>query len=170
MFSINWMNGKPYFFINGYTSIPLNNPSEKVVGALSSIYAPRTDQALVLGLGSGATASVVGQLFDATDTVEINPVVRENLFRMKRWNFDIESNPKVNIIVDDAIYVTWMDARVGDKGVDIILNTIADSFRYSALLYIKSSYFLLICSDQPIVARQSEQMSRKYEDLMMPFM
>jgi hypothetical protein len=205
VFSINWMNGKPYFFINGYTSIPLNNPSEKVVGALSSIYAANTGNALVLGLGSGATASVVGQLFDATDVVEINPVVRENLFRMKRWNFDIETNPRINIIVDDAIhytraskkkydlilntvttplyfssaklytrdffqvvkkrmhadsiYVTWMDARVGDKGVDIILNTIADSFRYCALLYVKSSYFLLICSDQPITAQQSERVN-----------
>jgi predicted membrane-bound spermidine synthase len=205
VFSINWMDGKPYFFINGYTSIPLNNPSEKVVGALSSIYAANTDDALVLGLGSGATASVVGQLFNATDVVEINPVVRENLFRMKRWNFDIEANPKVNIIVDDAIhytkasrkkydlilntvttplyfssaklytrdffqvvkrrmhldgiYVTWMDARVGDKGVDIILNTIAGSFRYCALLYVKSSYFLLICSDRPITAQQSERVN-----------
>ncbi len=201
VFSINWKHGKPYFFINGYTSIPLNNPSEKVVGALSSIYAPATDQALVLGLGSGATASVVGKLFEQTDVVEINPVVRENLFRMKRWNFDIETNPRVNIIVDDAIhytratdknyslilntvttplyfssaklytrdffqvvkkrlsadgvYVTWMDARAGDKGVDIILNTIADSFQYTALLYIKSSYFLLICSDSPVTVRQS---------------
>lgn len=202
VFSINWIYGKPYFFINGYTSIPLSNPSEKVVGALSSIYAAKTDQALVLGLGSGATASVVGKMFKQTDVVEINPVVRENLFRMKQWNFDIEANPRVNIVVDDAIhftkasekrydlilntvttplyfssaklytrdffqvvkkrmrpdgvYVTWMDSRVGDKGVDIILNTIADSFRYCALLYVKSAYFLLICSDEPISARQAE--------------
>jgi len=196
VFAINEVNGNPYFFINGYNSIPLNNPSEKVVGSLASIFAAQTDQALVLGLGSGATASVVGQLFAHTDVVEINPVVRENLFRMKRWNFDIESNPAVNIVVDDAIhytrmsdkqydlilntvttplyfsssklytsdffsvvkqrlkpdglYVTWMDARVGDRGVDIILNTVAEHFRHCALLYIKSSYFLLLCSDQPV--------------------
>ena len=202
VFSINWIDDKPYFFINGYTSIPLSNPSEKVVGALSSIYAANAEEALVLGLGSGATASVVGHLFKHTDVVEINPVVRENLFRMRRWNFDIETNPRVNIVVDDAIhftkaankaydlilntvttplyfssaklytrdflqvikkrlrpegiYVTWMDSRVGDQGVGIILNTIADSFRYCALLYVKSAYFLLICSDQPIVARQAE--------------
>jgi len=196
VFAINEVNGNPYFFINGYNSIPLNNPSEKVVGSLASIFAAQTDQALVLGLGSGATASVVGQLFAHTDVVEINPVVRENLFRMKRWNFDIESNPAVHIVVDDAIhytrmsdkqydlilntvttplyfsssklytsdffsvvkqrlkpdglYVTWMDARVGDRGVDIILNTVAEHFRHCALLYIKSSYFLLLCSDQPV--------------------
>jgi len=209
VFAINRVDGSPYFFINGYNSIPLNNPSERIVGAVSSYYAPDTDQALVLGLGSGATASVVGQLFGHTDVVEINPVVRNNLFRMKQWNFDIESNPKVNIIVDDAIhytraaqkqydlilntvttplyfsssklytrdffnvvkqrlkpdgvYVTWMDARIGDKGVDIILNTIKHSFRHCALLYIKSSYFLLICSDEPVSAHDLPQFRPGHE-------
>jgi len=207
VFAINRVDGSPYFFINGYNSIPLNNPSERIVGAVSSYYAPRTNKALVLGLGSGATASVVGQLFKHTDVVEINPVVRQNLFRMKQWNFNIESNPNVNIVVDDAIhytragqktgtppydlilntvttplyfsssklytrdffdvikrrltadgiYVTWMDARIGDKGVDIILNTIRHSFRHCALLYIKSSYFLLICSDEPVTAQALPQ-------------
>jgi len=198
VFAINDVGGSPYFFINGYHSIPLNNPSEKIVGALSSLFSPHTDLALVLGLGSGATASVVGSLFNHTDVVEINPVVRENLFRMRQWNFDIEHNPHVNIIVDDAIhyskatsshydlilntvttplyfssaklytrdffeiikqhlnpegiYVTWMDARIGDRGADIILRTIRKHFRYCALLYIKSAYFLLVCSDSPIHA------------------
>ncbi|ATX82589.1 putative spermidine synthase with an N-terminal membrane domain [Mariprofundus ferrinatatus] len=200
VFSINWINGTPYFFINGYTSIPLDSPSEKVVGALSSIHAPGLKRALVLGLGSGATASVVGEMFEATDVVEINPVVRENLFRMRKWNLEIESNPRVNIIVDDAIhfskasdesydlilntvttplyfssaklytqdffdvvkkrlrpdgvYVTWMDGRVGDRGADIILNTIAGSFNYCAIFYIKSSYFMLIASDKPVLPSQ----------------
>jgi len=209
VFAINRVDGSPYFFINGYNSIPLNNPSERIVGAVSSYFAPQTKRALVLGLGSGATASVVGQLFGHTDVVEINPVVRKNLFRMKQWNFDIESNPKVNIIVDDAIhytrasgqqydlilntvttplyfsssklytaeffevvkqrlntggiYVSWMDARIGDKGVDIILNTIKNSFRHCALLYIKSSYFLLVCSDEPVRARALPQFKAGHE-------
>lgn len=195
VFSINWMNGKPYFFINGYISIPLNNPSEKIVGALSSYFSPRTDRALVLGLGSGATASTVAEFFDHTDVVEINPVVRDNLFRMKRWNFDVESNKTVDIAVDDAIhftkanrntyslilntvttplyfsssklytheffqvvrdrltpdglYVTWLDNRIGDRGVDIILSTLRESFAACSIAYIKSSYLLLMCSQQP---------------------
>ncbi len=199
VFSISWMDGDPYFFINGYISIPLNNPSEKVVGAVSSIFAPRRERALVLGLGSGATASAVGRLFAQTEVVEINPVVRENLFRMRRWNYDIEHNPKVRIHVDDAIhfmrvdpqprydmilntvttplyfssaklysadffrdikrnlkpdglYVTWMDSRIGDRGAKIILRTLQGAFRHCALLYVKSAYFLLLCSDEPITA------------------
>jgi len=215
VFAINHVDDDPYFFINGYNSIPLNNPSERIVGAVSSYFAPATRDALVLGLGSGATASVVGQIFEHTDVVEINPVVRQNLFRMKQWNFDIESNPSVHIIVDDAIhytkaaqkhyslilntvttplyfsssklytsdffnvikqrlkpggiYVTWMDARIGDKGVDIVLNTIQHSFRHCALLYIKSSYFLLICSDAPVRARTLPQFgsgNRAYDNLI----
>lgn len=196
VFAINWIKGDPYFFINGYISIPMNNPSEKIVGTIGPMFSPKTGEALVLGLGSGATASAVGQLFGHTDVVEINPVVRENLFRMKRWNFDIEHNPRVNIIVDDAIhytrtttrrydmilntvttplyfsssklytrdffgmvksrlnpdgiYVTWMDGRIGSRGAEIILNTLKQSFSHCALVFIKSGYFLLIASDNPV--------------------
>jgi len=202
VFSINWMNDKPYFFINGYISIPLNNPSEKIVGALSSLYAPRLDDALVLGLGSGATASSVGLFFKRTEVIEINPVVRENLFRMAEWNFDIENNPGVNIVVDDAIhhvkvgddkysmilntvttplyfsssklytedffdsiakrltsdgvYITWVDSRIGDIGTDITLRTLKKSFKHCAILYVKSSYFLLIASNEPLRVQQRD--------------
>lgn len=200
VFSINWVDGAPYFFINGYTSIPLNSPSEKIVGAFSSIFAPRPDEALVLGVGSGATAGTVGLLFDHTDAVEINPVVLDNLYRMQDYNFGIEYNPRVDIVLDDAIhftkagqsryslvintvttplyfsssklytreflrqirermyddgiYVTWVDSRVGDEGLDITLKTIGDTFEYCAIGAIKSAYYLLICSPSPIRAHQ----------------
>lgn len=215
VFSINWMNGDPYFFINGYISIPLNNPSEKMVGALASLYAPRLDEALVLGLGSGATASSVGLFFRHTEVVEINPVVRENLFRMAQWNFDIEHNPRVDIVVDDAIhhvklgekryslilntvttplyfsssklytkdffdsverrltpdgvYMTWVDSRIGDSGTDIILRTLKKSFDHCAILYVKSAYFLLIASNEPLHVQQAEDVAGNPElvaDLM----
>lgn len=200
VFSITWLKGEPFFFINGYISFRLNSPSEKLVGALSSIFAPRNDKALVLGLGSGATASTVGLLFDHTDAVEINPVVIENLYRMRPWSYGIENNPKVNIVVDDGIhfskstktnyslilntvttplyfsssklytrdflevvkqrltldgiYVTWVDSRIGNRGMDIILKTLSESFAHSALLYVKSAYFLIIASQQPVFAQQ----------------
>ncbi len=196
VFSINWSGGKPYFFINGYISIPMNNPSEKIVGTVGSMYSPKTGDALVLGLGSGATASVVGLLFDHTDVVEINPVVRDNQFRMKPWNFDIESNKNVNIVVDDAIhyiqsvpntydmilntvtsplyfsssklytldffdkikkrlrpdglYVTWMDSRIGSRGARIVLNTVKQRFKHCSVVFIKSGYYLLLASDDPV--------------------
>jgi predicted membrane-bound spermidine synthase/Flp pilus assembly protein TadD len=196
VFSINWIDGAPYFFINGYISFPMNNPSEKIVGTIGSMFAPRAQESLVLGLGAGSTASAVGLLFDHTDVVEINPVVRANQSRMVKWNFDIEHNPKVNIIVDDAIhyaktstkqydmilntvtsplyfssaklytkdfftvikrrlkndgvYVTWMDSRIGSHGTEIVVNTLKQNFKHCAILFIKSGYFLLIASDDPV--------------------
>jgi spermidine synthase len=205
VFAILWADGDPYFFINGYISITLNGNSEKIVGAFSSIFAPNTDKALVLGVGSGATANTVGQIFEETTAVEINPAVLDNLFRMKDYNFDIEANPKVTLVLDDAIhfvkantdryaliintvtsplyfsssklytddfirsvkrrlapggvYVTWVDARIGDRGVDITLNTLKQSFSHCGLGSVKDSYFLLLCSDEPIVARQASRVS-----------
>lgn len=206
VFSINRKNGEPWFFINGYLSIPLNSPSEKLVGAFSSVFAPRTDRALVLGVGSGATAGTVGVLFDRTDAVEISPVVLENLFRMSEYNFDIEERESVNIVQDDGIhfvkstsgsysliintvttplyfsssklytreflravrsrlapggvYVTWMDSRVGTVGAEIILKTIADSFEHCWLGAIRGSYYLLLCSPDPLAVRQPEVVAR----------
>jgi spermidine synthase len=199
VFAINWVNNKPYFFINGYVSIPLDSPAEKIVGAFSSIFVHNTDKALILGTGSGATAGTVSLIFDDIDTVEINPVVIDNLHRMAKFNFDIENNERVKIINDDAInytktcdkrysliintvtsplyfssaklytidflkdvrkrlepggvYVTWFDGRIGDRGLDIILKTISESFDYCAIGSVRSAYFLLICSSEPIRPR-----------------
>ena len=100
------MQDESFFFINGFISIPLNSPSEKIVGAFASLFTPRTDRALVLGVGSGATAGTVTLLFDRTDALEINPVVLENLYRMADDNFNIEYRPQVNLILDDAIHYT----------------------------------------------------------------
>jgi len=206
VFAINHINGRDYFFINGYLSIPLSSPSEKIVGAFSSIFAPQTDRALVLGVGSGATAGTVGRLFDKTDAVEINQAVLENLYRMSKYNFDIENNPRVTITHDDAIhytrvhneqysliintvttplyfsssklytddflsvirhrltpggiYVTWVDSRVGDRGLDIVLKTIARSFDHCAIGCVKASYLLLICSNEPIRPRHPNLVAR----------
>lgn len=140
VFAITWIGGRPYFFINGYISFPLNNPSEKIVGLAGSMFAPRTGDALVLGLGSGTTASAVGLVFDHTDTVEINPVVRENLHRMKEWNFDIEHNPKVNIIVDDAIHY----AKASAKDYDMVLNTVTSPLYFSSAKLYTHDFFAAV--------------------------
>ena len=143
----------------------------------------------MLGVGSGATCSTVGLLFEHTDGVEINGVVLDNLFRMKDYNFDIERNENVEIIHDDAIrfvrakgepyslivntvttplyfssaklytleflqaikrrlpadgvYATWLDSRVGDRGLDIVLNTTSSKRQYFVIgftvIYLFSS-------------------------------
>lgn len=205
VFAITWRRGKPYFFINGYISVALSSPSEKHVGALSSMLAPRADQALVLGMGTGASASVVDQAFEATDVVEINKVVLDNLYRMSEYNLDITNSESVNIIHDDGIhflkttekqyslilntvtsplyfsssklytkdffelakskltpdgvYVTWLDWHVGDEGMDIILQTLDESFEECWLSYMTKNYFLLACSQQPISVHQYQHVA-----------
>jgi len=191
-FAIVNYDGKPYLMINGYRSIMLNTWYEKGVGAITSSFAPRLDDALVLGLGCGATAATVGLAFDHTDVVEINPVLARNQYRFRKYNFDIAGNARVNIILDDGIhylrraeksyslilntvtsplyfsssklytedflldvrkrlapdgvYMTWLDSRIGDRGIDIMLTTVAQVFPHCRLAYVRSGYFLLIAS------------------------
>ena len=199
VFAIIHRDGIPFFFINGYVSFPLSTVSETMAGALSATFAPRTDEALVLGVASGATASTVGLIFDHVDAVEINAVILENLFRMAEYNFDIENLPSVNIVHDDGIrfikttkkkyslivnsvskplyfsssklytrdflesvssrlkpdgvYTTWLDRKVGDRGIDIILETLKGTFENCWLTYLRSSYYLLACSNADIALR-----------------
>ena len=206
VFSLNREGDEESFFINGYISFYLGLPAEKIVGALPCLFTPRTDQALVLGLGSGVTGGTVAQLFDHTDAVEINPAVLPNLHRMSRHNFDIASNPRVRFILDDGIhytrvtpkrytlivntvtspryfssaklytrdfletirqrltpdglYVTWCDARIGGHGLEIILKTMEQSFRNCAVAGIRSGYFLLLCSQEPLRLRQPDLAAR----------
>lgn len=140
VFSINWTEGEPYFFINGYISVPMNNPSEKVVGTIGAMLSPQNNDALVLGLGSGGTASVVGMLFKHTDVVEINPVVVENQYRMKQWNFDIINNPNVSIFVDDAIHYT----KASNKQYDMILNTVTSPLYFSSSKLYTLDFFNVV--------------------------
>lgn len=203
VFALNHLGNDVHFFINGYISIALNSPAEKIVGALPSLFAPATDRALVLGVGSGATCGTVARLFDQVDGVEINPVVLQNLFRMAEYNFDLAARTNAHFVLDDAIrftkvcqerypliintvtapiyfsssklytvdflssvrrclrpgglYVTWIDSRIGDRGLDIILKTVkASGFQECSLAGIKSGYFLLLCSDEPIRLRQPQ--------------
>lgn len=196
VFSLTQTKNNVQFFINGFISFNLNSPAEKVCGAFASLFAPRTDRALVLGLGSGATGGTIALLFDRVDAVEINPVVLQNLHRMAEWNFDLHARPNLHASLDDAIhytktsteqyslihssvttplyfsssklythdffetvrqrltpdgvYVTWVDSRVGERGLDIILKTLQQSFKHCWLGGIKASYFLLICSPEEI--------------------
>jgi predicted membrane-bound spermidine synthase len=209
VFAINWVAGRPYFFINGFVSFSLDGYNEPLAGALAAMVAPRTDRAMVLGLGSGSTAAVLAMSFDRLDAVEINPLVVENLHRLAAWNFRLHELPNVRIVVDDGmhalrrpgtrytlivntvntplyfsasklysldflraararltddgVYVTWIDSRVGDQGVDIMLRTLTDVFSDCGFAGITGNYLLLMCSAQPlrlyrprIIAEQAE--------------
>ena len=196
--SISHRNGELYFVINGKVSIRLERASEKIVGAIGGIFASNHRKAMVLGVGSGATAASVALMFDEVDAVEISKVILDNLHRLKEYNFDLENMPHVTLIHDDAIhavkvasgdyslilntvtsplffsssklytadflsevkehlapgglYMTWLDSRVGDKGADIMVETVSRAFDHCGLAQLSTSYLLMLCSDTPIVA------------------
>jgi predicted membrane-bound spermidine synthase/tetratricopeptide (TPR) repeat protein len=201
-FAINTIEGRDYFFINGYVSMRLGNSAEYIVGVLSAFVAPRTESTLVLGMGSGATAGTLAQVFDKVDTVEISPVVIKGQPLMKEYSFDIMSLDNTEVICDDGIryiksaprkydlivntvtsplyfsssklytqdffkavkekltkggiYTTWLDGRIGEEGVQIILRTLKEEFGYSWLALIRGGYYLLLCSNQPLSLKQQD--------------
>jgi spermidine synthase len=196
--SISRRNGGTYFFINGQISINMESASEKLVGAISGVFAPDHQRAMVLGVGSGATAGAVGLLFDEVEAVEISGVILENLPRLREHNFGIADMPNVTLVHDDAIhavrlseggyslilntvtsplffsssklytvefladvrsklapgglYMTWLDSRVGDRGADIMVESVTGAFEHCGLAQITAHYLLLLCSDTPIAA------------------
>jgi spermidine synthase len=199
VFSINWVDGDPYFFINGFVSFPLESHQEALFGALAAMMAPRTGRALSVGLGAGATAGVLAHVFAHVDGVEISPLVVQNLHRMARWNFGVHERPNVHIVVDDGmhalkragakydlivntvntplyfsasklysvdflksararladdgVYATWVDSRVGDVGVQIMLGSLMAVFHDCAIAGISGNYHTLLCSGQPLRVR-----------------
>jgi tetratricopeptide (TPR) repeat protein len=129
VFSLNTMaDGHTFLHINGYRSMDLNAPNEQMVGAISAQFAPRTDNALVLGVGSGATASTVGLMFDQVDAIEINAVLLDNLDLMSEFNFNITQAGNVNIILDDGIHFT----KSSDQQYSLIINTVTTPLYFSS--------------------------------------
>ncbi len=139
-FSIARYSGDPYFFTNGYISIPLHAPSEKLVGAFAAIHAPRSDRALVLGVGSGATAGTVGKLFERTDAVEINRAVLDNLHRMKEYSFDIEADPNIRILHDDGVHFV----KSGQERYSLIVNTVTNPLYFSSSKLYTTDFYELV--------------------------
>ncbi len=209
VFALLTIDDQVHFFTNGYVSIALETAAERVVGAFPALFAPRTDRALVLGVGSGITTGTVALLFDHVDAVEINPVVLDNLHRMSRYNFDLTSRKNTTLFVDDAIhfvrvhpdtysliittvtspryfssakiytrdffdavrkrltpdgvYVTWVDMLVGQRGLDIMLETAQRSFPHCALGGVNSGYLLLMCGNEPLVLHHPELAAKSAE-------
>jgi spermidine synthase/tetratricopeptide (TPR) repeat protein len=195
-FAVNRLNGREYFFINGYTSIDLNSSPEYVVGTLSALVTPRRETGLVLGLGSGATAGTVTELFQTVDAVEISPLILEKQPLFRQYSFDIMAKENVRVYCDDGfrflkvtpkkydlilntvtsplyfsssklytrdffrsvkqrlakdgIYTTWLDRRVGERGLKIILTTLKTEFQYCWVAVLRPEYYLLLCSNEPL--------------------
>ncbi|MBF0136335.1 MAG: hypothetical protein H7833_18345 [Magnetococcus sp. DMHC-1] len=207
LLAIIHLDQRPYFLINGYISIPLDLASETLVGAYAAVHAPRTGNALVLGVGSGKSAGAVARLFQHTDAVEINPAVLEQLPRMEPYNQNLSQVTNIRYILDDAIhftqrcsrtydlvvntvtsplyfsssklytidfldavrrclandgvYMTWVDNRVGEEGIRIILKTLESRFKHAGLALVRSGYFLILASQEPLRVHHPDLVTRE---------
>ena len=99
-------NGQPSIFITGQPeergSSGRVNFGETVSGIIPAIFAPKRDDALVFGMGSGITAGASATVFRHTDVVEINAAAFPLVEAIGHINFGVASNPAATIIHDDA--------------------------------------------------------------------
>ena len=128
VFSISHRKGSSFLMISGKISINLENVSEKIVGALAGIFATDHRKALVLGVGSGATAGSVGLLFDEVEAVEISGVILENIRRMDDYNFGLADMSNVSLVHDDAVH----SVKVAQEQYSLILNTVTSPLFFSS--------------------------------------
>lgn len=118
---------------NGHPSIVVRRDGrlqspEILSGVVPALNAPRHERALVLGLGTGATAGAASRIFDATDAVEINRAFVRMLPELEELNLDIAHNPSAAIHVADG-----RSFLIGREGVyDAIVNSIPAPTYYSA--------------------------------------
>ena len=81
-------SGQKHLRLLGHLPVMLNESPEKV---------------LVVGLGSGITASaILKHSVDRVDIVELSPVIPEAARCFYLWNADVFSDPRINIIHDDG--------------------------------------------------------------------
>lgn len=57
---------------------------------------------------------------------------------------------------DDGIYTTWIDLRIGDEGLNIVLKSLNKEFKYSWTALIKSGYFVLVSSNKNLKLHQED--------------
>ncbi|MBF0157793.1 MAG: hypothetical protein HQL57_11475, partial [Magnetococcales bacterium] len=117
------------FFFNGYESIPLSDTTEVMVGVLSAMLTPPgEDRALVLGLGTGKTASGVNLLLGETDVVEINPVIIGMQPYLAGYNLDLLGQKGVRLHDADATVFV----RQCRRPYPLIVNTVTTPLYFSA--------------------------------------
>jgi predicted membrane-bound spermidine synthase len=99
-------NGQPSIFITGQPEEPRSagriNFAEAVSGIIPAIFAPKRDDALVLGMGSGITPGASATVFRHTDVVEINAAFFPLVEAIGHVNFGLASSPAATIMHDDA--------------------------------------------------------------------
>jgi spermidine synthase len=132
--------------INGYPSLMAYRgrtiPTEIVYGLVPTVFAPRHQSALVLGVGTGMTAGTVALLYERMTAVEINPAMLELLPRWREHNFDLHARASATLVLDDGLSFL---ARKGEP-YDAILNTVNSPLYFSSSKLYTRDFFELVKS------------------------
>lgn len=118
---------------DGYQVMFLNNRSQafdapamvsyhELIGHLPMLLHPQPKNALVIGMGGGATPGAVSRYRDTeVDVVELSPSVVEGATYFKHINNDLHAQPNVHITVDDGRnFLLLTDRRYDVITADVI--------------------------------------------------
>lgn len=134
------IDGFSSFNLNGYYSIFTHNLSEHVVGLMSVLTAPRLNEALVLGLGTGSTAGSVAEYFRHADVVEISQLVIDQQALFDVNSYGVAGKKNVAIHCDDAI----RHLKRSIMKYDLVVNTVTNPVYFSSSKLYTAEFFELV--------------------------
>ncbi len=130
--------------INGYRSLVSSqgghtNLREMLYGLTPALFSKQRDRALVLGVGTGITASVTASQYRHTTGIEVNPSMLALLPRWSDHNFALNENPSVELVLDDGLSALLRS----EQRFDAIVNTVTSPLYFSSSkLYTKEFFDL----------------------------
>ncbi len=142
---VSFSDGNQALILNGYRSLTFGPETratlhEVIVGATPALFSSNTNNALVLGLGTGITAGATARLFEQTKVVEINPAIFNIPPHFAKENAGLMQRESVDIRLEDGLSGLISDGR----RYDAIVNTVTSPKYYSASkLYTKDFYDLV---------------------------
>jgi spermidine synthase len=129
------------FMVNGKAdgSARADAPTQIMLGLLGPMLHPNPRRALVIGLGTGATAGWLASVpeMERTDVVELEARIVDVARACKPANHDVLANPKVHITIADAREVLL----VGREKYDVIASEPSNPYRAGvASLFTREFY------------------------------
>jgi len=132
-----------YLVIDGFVSLEMSDPkrtmyAEAAAAAIPSLFAASKRKALVLGGGTGVSASLVADAFDDVTLVDISPDTNSQLSYFEPLNGRV--GDKVSIVKRDALsYLS--EGSQSNAEYNLIFSTVTGAgYQSSAMLYTKEFF------------------------------
>ncbi len=127
---------------NGYRSLTFGRESrsilhEQIVGVTPVLFGRQSENALVLGLGTGITAGSTARIFDRVKVVDINPAMINIPPHFKDANGQVLEKSNVDFTIQDGITLLLTDPQK----YDAIINTVTSPQYYSASKLYTAEFF-----------------------------